>query len=610
MSNSQQLWTEAVEKTGTGTLFTDLDGFIGVELRFGFHATHPQNSKLLLREFLAEIPGAAWSKSRRAWVVPDVTDVPRGLLKAAGITVVHPDGSPAKPSDLVQSVPPTFEPVALLDDVPDWFGVDVYPYQREGALSIALGRRLLCDEPGVGKTYTSLDAAAILQSRRTLVLCPPVVLTHWERSVIATGLAHSVDGDVVVVSTGRTMGDLPDTGVVIVSSSLVSGRAELARQLGEWRPTVFILDEAHSVKTWSSRRSRVLRRLSQSCAVSIPTTGTPVLSSPLELAAQLDVAGVLGPLFGSYLEFRSRYTKRTKWGYTPIKSRIPELRQTLDEQVWVRRTKAQVLPDLPVKIRAPLWVDVDMGEYKAALVEVNERIDEWLDTFVSEYERLPSNDRRSEYGDEVFEWCSGRGDLAARLRRAAGLAKVPAAVDWVTEHLLAHPSDHGVWPSPLIVWAHHHEVTARLVAGLRAFAPRLIDGTTSQGRRDQFVDEFQSGRVAVLVGSIQAAGVGITLTRASEALFVEMDWTPAMVLQSEDRIHRIGQESRHVTYTTMIAAHTLDERIHGVLFAKGGVLTALMDGDHAVAQKVSERLLSSQILADMVAERIKKRRKC
>ncbi len=603
------LWTEAIPTTGTGTLFADPDGFVGMVLEFNYHAKHPA-SGVLLREFLAEIPGCAWSKAQRAWIVSDITDIPRGLLKAAGITVVHSDGSPARPSDLGQFVLPTFEPAKLLDDVPEWFGVDLYPYQREGALSIALGRRLLADEPGVGKTFTSLAAASVLQSKRTLVLCPPVVLTHWERSVTTTGLAHSVGGAVVVVSAGRKMPDLPDTGVVIASSSLVSGRAEFARQLGEWQPTVFILDEAHSVKTWSSRRSRVLRRLSRSCAVSIPTTGTPVLSSPLELAAQLDIAGVLNPLFGSYIEFRSRYTKRTKWGYAPIKSRLPELRQILDDAVWVRRTKAQVLPDLPAKIRAPLWVDVDMGEYKAALVEVNERIDEWLDKFKSEFKRLPSNDRHSEYGDEVFEWCSGRGDLAARLRRAAGLSKVPAAVDWITEHLLAHPSDHGVWPSPLIVWAHHHEVTARLMAGLSAFAPRLIDGTTSQGRRDQFADEFQSGRVAVLVGSIQAAGVGITLTRASEALFVEMDWTPAMVLQSEDRIHRIGQDAQQVCYTNLIAANTLDERIHDVLFAKGGVLTALMDGDHAVVQKVSERLLSSQILADMVAERIKRRRKC
>jgi hypothetical protein len=600
--------TDVGLQTGTGTLFTDDDGFVGMILEFDYHAKHPA-SGVLLREFLAEIPGAAWNKPQRAWVVPDVADIPRGLLKSAGFTVVHADGSPARPSDLVQFVPPDKEPVTPLSDVPDWFGIEPYAYQRNGAILIAQGKHFLADDPGVGKTISALCAAAILQSKRTLVLCPPVVLTHWERSAIASGLPQSVGGEVVVIKAGKAASVLPETGVVIASSALVAGRVDLAAQLAAWQPTVFVLDEAHHVKTWSSRRSRVLRRLSQSCTVTIPTTGTPGSASPLELAGQMELSGDLGRLFGSYLEYRARYTRKTKWGYVPVKSRLPELRKILDEQVWVRRTKAEVQPDLPPKLRVPMWVDVNITEYRKATAEISEAIDEWLGAFFKENGRLPSNDQYSQFGDEVLDWCRGKIGLVARLRSAAGLAKIDAASDFIKEHFEALPCINGVYPSPLIVWAHHKPVVAALAEAARDFNVAVIDGSTSKARRDQHVDDFQDGRIGVLVCSIQAAGVGITLTASDEALFVETNWNPPDIVQAEDRQHRIGQKSATVTYTTMIAKDTIDERTQAVLYSKSGVLGALMDGDFDVAHSVNEKVLASGILADMVAERIKKRRK-
>jgi len=602
MSNLQPLWTEVIPTTGTGTLFTDPDGFIGVALKFGFHTTHPASNKLLLRDWVADLPGAAWKGELKSWVVPDVADIPKGALKSAGFEIQHFDGSPAKPSDFAQPATQTLESATPLDELPEWFGIEPFDYQLAGAKMIVASRNYLTDEPGGGKTITALCVAAMLQSTRTLVLCQPVALTHWRRTSEKSGLPAHVNGEAVMIRAGRKQPALPETGVVIASVALVTNRPELAQELADWQPTFFVLDESQQVMTWASRRSRVMRRLSRSCTVSLPMTGTAAPSaSPLNLAAQLDVAGFLKPVFGSYLELRERYTRRTKYGWKPRKERLDELNEKL-ESLWVRRTNE----GLPPKFRATLEVDIDTKQYEASLAELFEKIDEWLSDFQHECGRMPDD-------DEIREWCSGRGDLTSHLREAAGLSKVPAAIEFAQEHLKAHPKKDGEYPSPLIVWAHHHSVTAALMEGLADHDLMKIDGTTSHTKRSLAEDEYQAGHVGVLIASIQAAGTSITLTRGNEALFAELDWTPDWIIQAEGRQDRIGQTAERVLCTTLIALGTLDERVADVLFGKSGVLEVMTGGDHAVIGKAKRRaggpVFASQILSEMVAERIKKRRK-
>jgi len=633
--------------SGSAVLFTDADGFVGVRLKFHFDATHPtlevKKQPLLLREWVKDFPGAKWESKTKSWVIPDVTDIPRGSLTAAGFVTTHPDGSRAVPSDLTTEIPaavPLPIPDAEHCQLPEWFGLPLYPYQLAGAIDVVLGKRILADAPGVGKTRTSLATAAMLGASRILVLCPPVVTTHWVREITASGIPEhlgsslsSVPGEttinqvppedihspgtkpriansgtrtpdmahagIVVIKTGTKQPALPGAGVVVASAALVANRPALAKELAEWRPEVFIYDEAHGAKTWGSKRSRVFRRLSKSCSVTIPTTGTPMMASPLELAPLLDMTWVLGTRFGSYLDFRDTYARPTKWGWKPKREALPQLRTILERDLWVRRTKDDVLTDLPPKVRNAIWVDVPLEEYEAALKEVSAVIDEWIAAYRDETGRLPDD-------DAITEWCSGQLAMVSRLRQAAGLAKVAAATDLVAEWLQANPEE------PIVLWAHHKTVVAALQEHLRGHLPTteriaVIDGSVPEDERAAIVDEFQAGRVRVLVCSIQAAGVGITLTRSSEAIFVETDWTPALMAQAEDRLHRIGQE-HPVTYTTLVASGTLDERVQAVLSTKARTLDAVMDGDHRVGVQVNGRLIASDILRGLVDQAIAKKR--
>ena len=219
--------------------------------------------------------------------------------------------------------------------------------------------------------------------------------------------------------------------------------------------------------------------------------------------------------------------------------------------------------------------------------------------------------------EELWQWCSGRLELISRLRAAAGMAKVPAAAEIVAEAVGASGAAlDGGYANPLVVWTHHRAVTEAMRAAARSAMPdrgsrpqvAAIMGGTPDADRERFVSDFAAGRLAALVCSITAAGVGITLTRASEAIFVEADWTPAVVVQAEDRIWRIGQD-RPVTVTTLLAEGTLDEAVQATLVRKAGDLDKVMaGGDHHVAvANPSGRSTATRLLVGLVSARLGQR---
>jgi len=589
-----------------------------VELRFTPYERHPGTGETLIG-WVRRLPGREWVPARKAWWVPAV-DLEPGTLGRAGFCVRDRSGRLAyRHAPLSQRRPP--EPNADASDlcVPDWFGLDLAPYQLSGALAVAAGRRLLADPPGLGKTRQCLAAAAALGARRTLVVCPPVVLPHWAHEASESGLPGHPDpgGEVVVVRSGRKQPALPAAGVVVVPDTLVAARQGLADELCDWAADVVVLDEAHRAKTWSSRRSRTARMLAASAATTIASTGTPMFAAPHELAPILEATGDLRSVFGGHARFLERYTTVNRYrAVVARKKHLGELGRILDERVWVRRNKTEVLADLPPKSRRAMYVEVDPAVYRSAhaevLAEVDSGLDEWEKVAASEPGSWPPDDK------ELWQWCSGRLELVSRLRRAAGLSKVPAAAEIVSERVLAAGSaPDGGFASPLVVWTHHRAVSeAMLSAAAQALPPgpdgkpqvAAILGCTPDDRRARIIEDFSRGRLGALVASITAAGVGITLTRASEAIFVEVDWTPAVVAQAEDRIWRIGQ-NQPVTITTLLAEGTLDGAIQSTLARKADTLDQVMTGgDHHVAVgQGSGRATATALLVGIVAERITER---
>ncbi|SDH32732.1 Helicase conserved C-terminal domain-containing protein [Microbacterium sp. 77mftsu3.1] len=479
------------------------------------------------------------------------------------------------------------------------FGVDLFPYQIVGAYGVAGGHRLLADSPGVGKTFQSLAATAALRSDALLIICPPVVTTNWAREVEKSGIFRA--DEIATFKTGRKEPVLTDAKVVIIADSTLAARPHLIHHLAIWMNTkanvVVAYDEAHRAKTMGSKRSEsVLDMVALSPhAVRIAITGTPVLAGPHELVPILEFTGHLGPVFGGAGPFLETYCRRDRFGaFHPKKAALPDLHRKLNQHVWMRRTKKDVLPFLPEKHITSVELDVDLKDYRRTHREVVEEIVEWFQAFRQQEGRWPNEAEIEEFEQDNLRY-------ASKLRSAAGMTKVPVAIEMVTEWVKGNPDE------PVLVWAHHKEVIAALhETAIKAnVATGVIAGGISANERDRLVDGFQAGTIPVLICSITAAGVGITLTRGSNAIFVESDWTPALMLQAMDRQHRIGQ-TKDVHAEILLALGTLDEHIQGTLAKKGETLEVILGDDSnsvAVGQNMDRDLMNlGEVMKGLVIE--------
>ncbi|KQO98852.1 helicase-related protein [Leifsonia sp. Leaf264] len=462
-------------------------------------------------------------------------------------------------------------------------------------------------------TRTSLAAATLLKSHRTLIITPPLVLTNWSVNVEESGLYNrggKSDGKIAVFKSGRKEPELPETGVVIVSDSLIAAREELKKKIMAWSPQVVIVDEAHREGTYGTKRCEaVLDIAAVAEKMVIPLTGTPIAASPMELTPLLEMSGHLGPIFGGVDGFLKLFCTRDKFGRLHAKKTGQlRLQNLLRDQVWVRRSKAQVGIGT-AGTHDKLILDVDLKLFNEAHETVNDEIGEWVDKYVDQMGSLPNDEAIDQFSNENI-------GLLSILRRAAGMSKIPGAAEMVIDHVKNTieylPDGRPIYNRPLIVWTHHRDVTEAMASALDGHVEgsAMIIGGMSQKQKDDVVRRFQAGEIPVLAASIIAAGVGIDLTRSSDAWFVETDWTPMNVLQAMDRIQGVNQK-RTTSTLTLVAYGTLDERIQKVQNTKGKTLSAVLGGDHdvSVVDNVEDMKSASDIVRELTVAVVEKKRK-
>ena len=172
------------------------------------------------------------------------------------------------------------------------------------------------------------------------------------------------------------------------------------------------------------------------------------------------------------------------------------------------------------------------------------------------------------------------------------IAKAPYVVDHVKSLLEEIPK--------VVVFAHHHAVVDQLMAGLADFNPVRLTGQDGINKKQAAVESFQNDdSVRVFVGSIQAAGVGITLTSSSTVVFSEMDWVPANMSQAEDRCHRIGQDES-VLIQHVVVDGSIDAKMAALLVEKQRVIDAALDNALEPVDETSiiEAVLGAKVTAE------------
>jgi len=223
----------------------------------------------------------------------------------------------------------------------------------------------------------------------------------------------------------------------------------------------------------------------------------------------------------------------------------------------VRRVKADVLPQLPAKRQVVVPVSLtNEAEYRLAERDVVE----WLRSQPLDLSELESKIAATLRAERLAQ--------LGTLQRLAARGKLAAAVAWIHDFL-----ESG---EPLVVFARHVEVHQAVLARFPD-ALHLVGSDSLQAREASIAAFQEPGGPQLIVCATRVAGQGITLTRASNVAFLELEWTPAMHDQAEDRCHRIGQRDA-VTAWYLLAAKTIDETMARLIQSKRAHVSAVTDG--------------------------------
>ncbi len=286
-------------------------------------------------------------------------------------------------------------------------------------------------------------------------------------------------------------------------------------------------------------------------------TGTPVVNKPKDLASQLAIINRLGE-FGGWKKFVDRYEE-------PDTYKLRELNHHLKSICFYRRDKSEAT-DLPAKTRQVVVCDITTRK------EYNEALKDLAD-YLRKYKQATD--------DQVAR--SMRGEVMVRigiLKNISARGKLEACFEFIRDTL-----DNG---EKLILFGHLREV---LGAVKKKFPSVSITGEDSTQDRQLAVDRFQKDPdVNLIVCSIAAAGVGITLTASSTVAFIEMGWHPAIMEQAEDRAHRIGQKD-HVNCIYFIGRDTIDEWVYKLIDEKRSMSSAITGAKDDVEESVMDGLI-------------------
>ncbi|KAA1260485.1 RNA polymerase-associated protein RapA [Rubripirellula obstinata] len=430
---------------------------------------------------------------------------------------------------------------------------------------------ILADDMGLGKTLQTL---AVLLDRAAdgpaLVIAPTSVGFNWARESerfapdLDVHLYRETDRADFLASVGP--------GTLVVCSYGLALRDAEALAAVSWN--TLVLDEAQAIKNSRSKTSRAIASIEADWTVAL--TGTPVENHLGELWSLFQI--VSPGVFGGWEQFRSRYAG-------PIeKQNDDEARQSLATRIQpfvLRRTKTEVLKELPPRTEMNLYVDLSAAE-RAEYEQVRLAA-------IGEIEQLES---MPDIQDQRFKILA----LMTRLRQISchpGLVnknwqESSAKLDQLCS-TLADLKEEG---HRALVFSQFtsHLALIRDALDQRGFTYEYLDGSTPAKSRQTAVDQFQNGSADLFLISLKAGGTGLNLTAADYVIHMDPWWNPAVEDQATDRAHRFGQDKPVMVYR-IVARGTIEEEILALHESKRDLVAGVMQGTQAAAKLSNEDLI-------------------
>lgn len=484
-------------------------------------------------------------------------------------------------------------------------GQKLYPFQRSGVqwLATRMGA-LLADDMGLGKTIQAI--CALPAGAPVIIACPSVAKGVWLRElkrfrpqlvpIVLEGLGsfrYPRPGEAIItnydilppahkvkptkVKVKKTVDGVKRT--VEITKNVRACEKDCPGCLPFLKDTppglVVISDEGHALKNGKALRTERFRAIGDAAREkggrTWILTATPLLNRPNELWAIYQAGGIAQEAFGSWKGFAKVFQGKPgmwggyEWG-TPLAEAGDRIRR-----VCLRRLKTEVLKELPPKTWRDLTVEIDKKTLKKC------------DAILKEYGGIDKILELVENGKLNFENLSN-------VRHALAVAKIPALLEMI--------GDYEEQEEPVVVFSAHRAVVEELA---KRPGWRVILGGVSAEERTEIQDLFQAGKLKGVAATIAAGGTALTLTRSSQSIFTDREWTPALNAQAEDRICRIGQ-TRGAVITILRANHALDERIDELLLQKQQLISVSVDAARSVDDVPERDTITDEDIDAMVRQ--------
>ena len=446
-------------------------------------------------------------------------------------------------------------------------------------------RWLLADDQGLGKTKQIIDLALIRKHeqgfKHCLIVCGVNGLKwNWleeiekhsnETGYILGQYVTSRTGNLTVGGNDAKLFDLHrigkdeeiDSHYFLITNIESLRNKDIAAKLKELCDNGTInmvaIDEIHRAKNLNTQQGQGMMQLQPDFRIGM--TGTPLMNSPLDLFAIMKWLGYEPYEFG---QFKYHFCNVDEWGNVVGYKNIDQLRNQLSA-IMLRRTKEEVL-DLPEKIYTNEYVDLTDEQKKL-------------------YNRIIQDAMADE--DTPAKECI----LATYLK----LRQVSGGIGQFS-HIKKNPKldrleqlvEEAIYSgTKVIVYSNWIAGIKPAIERLQKYNPVVITGETKDADRQVIVNKFQNApEVKVILGTIGAMGTGLTLTAATEVIFLDEPWTNATKEQACDRAHRIGTTSA-VTIHTIMSYGTYDEDVHSKVLGKKALSDTIVEKKDLAKLKIA-----------------------
>lgn len=426
----------------------------------------------------------------------------------------------------------------------------------------------LFDEQGSGKTVMAIAAFDVMKTRgqvdRLIVLCPKTMIEEWRKD-----FTRFLGEKYKIVALTDPLDSIYPPGFENFDVYLTNyeGLGKIGERLAatsSTTKTALVVDESFFLKNPDARRTDLAKRLRASCTVGFVLCGTPSPNSFVDVMSQFDLADC---------------------GYTFGNTRpdsLAEVQRRIEERgVMIRRLKREIMPELVDKTIIP--VRIDLAERQRALYETARTA---LELRLRTLDNQMVIRRTDSYFTEraaLLMICSTPSSVdPACLEPPSKLLEL----DRLLESLIEGQG------KKVVLWSYYRDTNALFMTRYAQYNPVTITGSTPLEDRRSAVSAFQTNPAVMLfVGNAGAAGAGITLTAASDAVYYSLSSRAADFLQSLDRIHRRGQTASEVNVYVLLAADTIEEHEFHRLLQKEATQHELLMDDMApitVADAIAE----------------------